>query len=339
MRSSRVRHTTSQAARRRVGTPGPTTDAHMLAQTRSSQRKPSVNHRATAPLEAFETRVALNEMKLKVARWIQSCFRTLRKSFRRLPLATQNSAFLRVPQELIDHIVDFLWDNAVTLTRCCFVCHPWRLAARYHLRRYEHLTVRSRTDLTEYGRVLQLNRNTPLFTNKRRLRDYKIEIIDDHRRPFAHLFPIFMRGSDVTGASKLSINQVDWTSIQPHDQFFRCLSSYTNITSLHLCHCRFHSASHLYRTVDALPSLTYLKLSDITILRPLVIGLLPHSAMELDCHGATTECSTSAQRLFRSSPPLTGIDDPVATIPGAKVMFNTPSTHLELTMEEGLFHS
>lgn len=43
------------------------------------------------------------------------------------------SAILRLPQELVDHIVDHLHDDPLTLNSCSLVCHAWLPTSRLHL--------------------------------------------------------------------------------------------------------------------------------------------------------------------------------------------------------------
>ncbi|KZT70726.1 hypothetical protein DAEQUDRAFT_724851 [Daedalea quercina L-15889] len=81
-----------------------------------------------------------------------------------------------------------------------------------------------------------------------RSRDYIIKIIDHPLRPFAHLFPMLMHGSHVTGASRLQVNQLNWATTKRHDCFFRRLASYSSITTLEMSQCYFATLRHHTRT-------------------------------------------------------------------------------------------
>lgn len=49
-------------------------------------------------------------------------------------MASPETCFLpRLPQELVDHIIDHLNDDLVSLRKCALVCQAWLPASRYHL--------------------------------------------------------------------------------------------------------------------------------------------------------------------------------------------------------------
>ncbi|CAL1715684.1 unnamed protein product [Somion occarium] len=51
-----------------------------------------------------------------------------------------------LPQELVDHIIDFLHDDKKTLARCCLVNHMWLPSSRYHLFHSISLSIRNHKD-------------------------------------------------------------------------------------------------------------------------------------------------------------------------------------------------
>ncbi|EMD34807.1 hypothetical protein CERSUDRAFT_116990 [Gelatoporia subvermispora B] len=46
---------------------------------------------------------------------------------------TSAAATMKLPQEIYDHVVDYLWNDKPALAACSLVCHGWLHAARFHL--------------------------------------------------------------------------------------------------------------------------------------------------------------------------------------------------------------
>ncbi|KAH9841515.1 uncharacterized protein C8Q71DRAFT_803309 [Rhodofomes roseus] len=177
-----------------------------------------------------------------------------------------------LPQEVLEYVIDFLWDDPISLARCCLTCRAWIQVAVYHLRRYNNtsvLTIRNRKSLTAHSRASKLMKTK---------RPSTLEIDENPRKSYVHTFPMLMPGCNLSKESTtLTIRRLDLAIRRPHNQFFRYLSYYTHITALDLRLCRFESTPQLRRMINALPNLTDLELTGITLRDGLVTTLVPHS--------------------------------------------------------------
>ncbi|KZT65198.1 hypothetical protein DAEQUDRAFT_540655 [Daedalea quercina L-15889] len=187
------------------------------------------------------------------------------------PVIFSSDYLPRIPQELVEHIADFLWDDPATLGRCCLVCRALLWASVYHLRNFDTLRISSITSLALYARASNTKSTSPFSRLKCR-----IWISDKLHEPFVHLFPMRMLGCNVQRASEITISHVDWTtSTRPHSHFFDCLSYYT-VTKLELTRCRFDGALDIRRMINALSNLRVLELKKITVRDILVTPNAPH---------------------------------------------------------------
>ncbi|KAH9831824.1 uncharacterized protein C8Q71DRAFT_286644 [Rhodofomes roseus] len=176
----------------------------------------------------------------------------------------------RLPQELIERICEFLWDEPVQLAvSCTRICPAWYHAARRVLRRHS-ITWRAREALQDYAHTLISHRNAPY---RKRFRE--LGIYDNASKPFAHVWPMFIRGWILPGLRSVTLEDLDWSTKPPHNSFFIYLSSYTSVSSLQMYDCRFRSLPDLRRVINALPNLTSLLLRNVTLQHPLRQRLVP----------------------------------------------------------------
>lgn len=167
------------------------------------------------------------------------------------------------PHEIYDYIIDFLWDDVMSLVQCSLVSRDFRPSAEYHLYDYKSdtMSISTRKVLTAHGRAFRRSSNSS--ARERFPFAHTIRITEDPRAPFTHLFPVLMVGCDVLWAKRLDLYQLDWTSIHPHNYFFDYLGHYSAVTTLQLTFCRFRSASQLRRLINALPNLETVSLEAI----------------------------------------------------------------------------
>ncbi|TFY51665.1 hypothetical protein EVJ58_g10446 [Rhodofomes roseus] len=148
----------------------------------------------------------------------------------------------RFPQELIERICEFLWDEPVQLAvSCTRICPAWYHAARRLLPAH-NITWRTREALQDYAHTLTSHRNAPY-----RKRFQQLWIYDNASKPFAHVWPIFIPGWILPELDFVHLVDLDWSTKTPHDSFFVYLSSYTSISSLQMYDCRFRSLLDLRR--------------------------------------------------------------------------------------------
>lgn len=163
-----------------------------------------------------------------------------------------------LPQELYDRIIGFLWDDAAALCQCRLVCPAFFLVANDHLERFKEYSM----DITSKAELLCIAHTFMTETNRTLLGIFtkQINIVEDLRAPFGHLFPILIPGSYVPNAKFLLLEGVDWVTVTPHSWFFDRLSRFTSVTVLSVTRCQFGNVSQLSRAICALPNLGELRL-------------------------------------------------------------------------------
>ncbi|TFY54254.1 hypothetical protein EVJ58_g8969 [Rhodofomes roseus] len=176
----------------------------------------------------------------------------------------------RLPQELIERICEFLWDEPVQLAvSCTRICPAWYHAAR-RLLPERVIACQTREALQDHAHTLTSHRNAPY-----RKRFQQLRIYDNASKPFAHVWPMLIPGSMLPELWSVHLGNLDWSVKIPHDSFFVYLSSYTSISHLQLRNCRFRSPPGLRRVINALPNLMSLELYNITLQHPLRPGSVP----------------------------------------------------------------
>ncbi|KZT69950.1 hypothetical protein DAEQUDRAFT_810969 [Daedalea quercina L-15889] len=170
-----------------------------------------------------------------------------------------------LPHELVDYILEFLWDDIRTLFNCSLTCHRYRGSPMCrHFRGIKPtniIYIHNRRDLDFVSRVL---------SSKRTRRFYEqdnityIAIGDNPHKPFAHTVPLRISPSHLPDLDVIEIFSTDWVACRPHPSFFLRLAHFVSVTRLGLYHCRFHFALELRQLTDALPNLTTLHLIDMT---------------------------------------------------------------------------
>ncbi|TFY55358.1 hypothetical protein EVJ58_g8300 [Rhodofomes roseus] len=187
----------------------------------------------------------------------------------RQPIYLSNTS-PQFPQELIERICEFLWDEPVQLAvSCTRICPAWYHAVRRVLPEYA-ITCRAQEALQDYAHTLTSLRNAPY-----RKQFKKLWISDNASKPFAHVWPICIPGWILPKLRYVELVTLDWSTKTPHDSFFIYLSSYTSVSCLILRDCRFRSLPDLRRVINALPNLMSLELYNITLQHPLRPGSVP----------------------------------------------------------------
>ncbi|KAH9911760.1 uncharacterized protein B0H18DRAFT_1128177 [Fomitopsis serialis] len=176
----------------------------------------------------------------------------------RLPVYTIKDTLSTLPQEVIELIANFLSDEPVQLATCCLTCSAWYHAARPHLRQWK--TIRSEEALRTLVRVLLTKRNERYGRALRSL-----EIWDNARKPFAHVFSLRVPGRLLVHLTALRLHGIDWSTVRPHPRFFKDLSGFASVIRLTLVKCRFRRPEELRAIANGLPNLKFFSLSLITV--------------------------------------------------------------------------
>lgn len=174
------------------------------------------------------------------------------------------------------------------------VCRAFRPVALQHLTEFYAPNLSSAAILGLFARALRAKEHRTLSR-----RTFRLEIYEDPRRPFAHLFPLLLPGCDVPGTTCLQFEGLDWAARHPHSTFFDYLSYYSNVSELTLSQCRFGSASELRRFINALPKLATLTLSGITVL----VGSALRGSIVTPIHSQNVQTSNKLVRICLYCPP------------------------------------
>ncbi|KAH9831750.1 uncharacterized protein C8Q71DRAFT_686205, partial [Rhodofomes roseus] len=153
-----------------------------------------------------------------------------------------------LPQELVDYIIDYLWDEPLLLAKCCLVCRAWYSAAKYHLPR--EVVVQNTASLGAFVHMLVSKEN------RRYCRIVQtLDVYESSERPFVHTLPLRVRGYFMPRLQNLRLHGITWKAVQPHVLFFRFLSYFRSVLDLSLTKCHLKRAELLQRIINALPQL------------------------------------------------------------------------------------
>ena len=207
-----------------------------------------------------------------------------------------------LPQEIIDSIIALLWDDPVSLGLCSLVCCAWLKTSIKYLEEYTGgvLKIRDWAALVACSRALK--------TYTRQSHFHTIQIIDDPKRPFSHLFPMLVPGCDLAGISILELGGVNWTTTRLSTHFFDFLAYFASIRTLGLRQCRFGSASDLRRMIIAFPQLEVLILDRVDFNDKFKSSFAVNAMVKTSQTLQTVHLSHCSGRSYRTSGPLCGSD-------------------------------
>lgn len=166
-------------------------------------------------------------------------------------MASSEQLRFRLPQELVDHTIDYLYDDSVALKSCSLVCCSWLPTSRLHL--FSSIAFKARPPKSSLGQPRNLcNRfYTLLLRNPELARHvHALEIWEG--APFAHLTRSDMRYTSwVTEEPTLPLTLAKLTSLKRLQFCGNSVISYQHLPK---------SLQHALNGVLALPSLTYIRL-------------------------------------------------------------------------------
>ncbi|KAH9950680.1 hypothetical protein B0H21DRAFT_505065 [Amylocystis lapponica] len=179
----------------------------------------------------------------------------------------------KLPPDVTDRIIDFLWNEQKALYCCALTCHGWLPCSRFHLFN-GILTIKSRSAFFALVRTSQMSHLEPYFALVRTL------VIDEScvpncrsapQRSFCHMLgPVL--GHRLAELKDLSIQSVDWSTIPVHWSFQIGLTLMPNINTLMLKDCTFSTSRDIQRLVCSLPYLIELTLHNVRTERHLPSG-------------------------------------------------------------------
>ena len=160
------------------------------------------------------------------------------------------------PPELVDYVIEHLWDDKAALRTCALVCRMWAPGSRYHLFREFKVCIRSIADLDALiGRIPHIGRLVEHFSLTILLEWYgclgsrtndipsllatSMPHVQDIRMRFTRMKPLFQE--------RLLVGAVQFCSVKTLDVF----------------HCDIPTYQTFYELMHAFPSLSVLKLRHI----------------------------------------------------------------------------
>lgn len=163
----------------------------------------------------------------------------------------------RLPQELIDMVIDIMRDDPAALKACTLISRAWTKRARDLL--LERVYVQTNSSLQHLSESLRKPRRRVSLDDTREL-----HVHDNHENPFAHIVPHFL-APHTSKISTLCLHDVKWDGLESrfHPSFFDYLPLFTSITCLAVSSCTFRSVCDLERLLAAFPKLNDVNLRDI----------------------------------------------------------------------------
>ncbi|KZT68598.1 hypothetical protein DAEQUDRAFT_727725 [Daedalea quercina L-15889] len=165
-----------------------------------------------------------------------------------------------LPLEVVEHILDFMWDEKLTLFSVSLTCHRIRDSPVCHRLLDADIWVANRRHLDFVSRAV-ISKAMGKFYSQRTLR---IIITEDPQRPFAHTVPLCIPATRVPKLYQVQLHDIDWTRYRPHASFYILLAHFRSVSWLILENCHFPSGSDLCQLTDALPNLQKLSLGRVS---------------------------------------------------------------------------
>lgn len=136
-------------------------------------------------------------------------------------------------QELLDCIIDFLWEDKKSLIACSTICADWSDAARFHILERLVISSEERLELLQHS-------TTPLrFTQKLRLRTVK-----------ALDYSCWPR---LSNATHLRIHHLEAASSQLDHMVQPFFNNFTLLTRLTIRRCKLPSLHTFMQAIHSLP--------------------------------------------------------------------------------------
>ncbi|PCH35815.1 hypothetical protein WOLCODRAFT_107878, partial [Wolfiporia cocos MD-104 SS10] len=161
----------------------------------------------------------------------------------------------RVPNEIWEHIIDFMREEPRTLLACIYVCKAW------YARSIQHLTGDS--TLSNHNAVLRFARLAQQVNRRRKsAKIYGSEASDGKMKHLSHiaLFAAMLAGQNSSGMRELTLGRGVWRAGAIPRSVFLHLSAFSSITKLILRDVTFPSILIVGRLVCSLTSLKFLLL-------------------------------------------------------------------------------
>ena len=151
---------------------------------------------------------------------------------------------------VIEHVIDFLWNDPPSLLSCALTCHALAYRSRILLHRKTILTIRSAEEMQLYAGILAYRRSRGLLAKLRTL-----HIIDSTIKPFVHTLPLFFPLQHLPEVAMVALEGINWSILEPHTAFFRKLAELPTAESICLHRCILRPAAHAVRLVRSLSRL------------------------------------------------------------------------------------
>ncbi|GBE90167.1 hypothetical protein BKA93DRAFT_829257 [Sparassis latifolia] len=170
-----------------------------------------------------------------------------------------------LPMELIDNIVDHLWDDKPSLCRCALVSPTWLRTSRYHL-------YRGNACLSSSKNLESLVAASKVSHVAASLRSMGSLCLEDGDPAWVHRFPLVL-GRVLSEIQELHIFRLTWEVVVMHpDTLTIGLMQFHRVTQLGLFDCSFRNFRQLQRLICALPQLRDLRISRVSSKKPSLLA-------------------------------------------------------------------
>ncbi|KAI0915483.1 hypothetical protein AcV5_003691 [Taiwanofungus camphoratus] len=179
-----------------------------------------------------------------------------------------------LPPEIIDRIIDHLWDDAPALYNCALTSRAWTASSYFHL----FVTLRIGS-ISAFESLVHLTVHSALA--KRWLGFAReLTIYDSKTLPFAHLVPQKL-ARYLTRVRLIRLLNVYWYKLSFHPNFSMLVAQFTSVTHLYMETCEFRNFGDFKRFICAFPQLTDLHVGGDTVFTtepPPILEHLPRIA-------------------------------------------------------------
>ncbi len=168
----------------------------------------------------------------------------------------------RVPFELSDYIIDFLYDDLQTLRACASTCHAWAPASRFHI--FRTVSLNSANSTTSFRRLLDSSPDLGLYVHDLAVAKPTHVVTTLHPgeapeepEPAQNALPSIL--ALCPNLQTLSLTHAD----------LKCLPdigvlAHLTVSSLTLSYCQFADLACVTDLVSSFPALASLSLSGLT---------------------------------------------------------------------------
>lgn len=171
-------------------------------------------------------------------------------------MATSGSMSRVDIQELIDMIIDYLHDDQRSLASCALVAYHWVQSSRYHL--FASVSLSG----FRWIRFLDLL-DSPFTTIPPHVRALELTDCHNELESLDEGIARLSNSNHLVAIDSLSLKMIDWRKLSLEFHIATLLSSFQQITRLHLDHTSFRTEDDVVDLISSYPLLEELSMEDV----------------------------------------------------------------------------